>query len=231
MKRTFWLRRVLSVAGWLLAAWLLVTIASVGLLRFAAPPVTAVMLREPGSVGRIEYRWVPRSAISANAARAVIASEDQKFLTHFGFDLEQLRQAVDAYRSGGELRGASTITQQVAKNLFLWNGRSFVRKGLEAYFTLLIETLWSKERILEVYLNIAELGPGVFGIEAAAEQYFGTRARDLTLRQATLLAAVLPAPKDYSVRNPTAYVRMRQSEIEEQVQVLAQRGHYAGLEW
>jgi monofunctional glycosyltransferase len=222
---------VLRLGAWLLGLWLVITFAAVALLRFAPPPVTTVMLLQQGPIGSIDHRWKPRREISLNAARAVIASEDQKFLTHFGFDLSQLRQAIADYRSGGELRGASTITQQVAKNLFLWNGRSFARKGLEAYFTLLIEILWPKERILEVYLNVAELGPGVFGVEAASTAFLGTSARELTAQQAALLAAVLPAPKDLSVAKPSAYVRMRQTEIAGEMRLLEQRGHYAELDW
>jgi monofunctional glycosyltransferase len=225
------LRRALRGLFLLAAAWLLVTAGAVAALRFVAPPTSAVMLLERGPLADIDYRWADRNAISRLAALAVIASEDQKFLEHFGFDLDELGDAIAAHRDGSDLRGASTITQQVAKNLFLWNGRSFVRKGLEAYFTVLIELLWPKERILEVYLNIAELGPGVFGVEAAAQRYFGTSAGRLTRAQATLLAAVLPSPKRLDAASPSAYVRMRQAEIERQMRLLEQRGHYVGLVW
>ena len=152
------------------------------------------MLLQPGAVAEIEHTWVPRSAIAWDAARAVIASEDQRFIEHRGIDFVSLDKALADYRGGDDLRGASTITQQVAKNLFLWQGRSFVRKALEAYFAVLIELCWTKERILEVYLNIAEFGPRVFGVEAAARQYFGSSAASLRLSDAALLAAVLPNP-------------------------------------
>ena len=144
---------------------------------------------------------------------------------------QSIDQAIDDYRSGEELRGASTITQQVAKNLFLWPGRSFVRKGLEAYFTLLLEGLWSKQRILETYLNTAELGPGIFGVEAAARRYFGVSARSLDAPQAALLAAVLPNPERLHVDRPSFYVRSRQVWILGQMGLLEARGYYRGLEW
>ena len=166
-------RRVAGVLALALLAWLAATSLLVLALRWIAPPFTAVMLEQPGTFAAIDYRWVRHDAIAASAARAVMASEDQRFLEHHGIDFASLDRAIEDYRDGDGLRGASTITQQVAKNLFLWQGRSFVRKGLEAYFALLIELLWPKQRILVVYLNVAELGPGVFGVEAAAQRYFG----------------------------------------------------------
>jgi monofunctional glycosyltransferase len=226
-----WRRRALLGAACLVAAWLIVTVGAVAVLRFVAPPATAVMWLEPGPLAALDYRWVDRSEISPDAARAVIASEDQKFLAHLGFDLDQLGDAIDTYRAGGPLRGASTITQQVAKNLFLWNGRSFARKALEAYFTVLIEILWPKERILEVYLNVAELGPGVFGVEAAAQRFFGMHAARLTAPYAALVAAVLPNPKRLDAARPSTYVRTRQAEIIEQMRLLDERGHYRRLNW
>ena len=173
--------------------------------RYVAPPATAMMLEQPGPFRDVDLQWRDRGDIAASAARAVIASEDQRFIEHHGIDFKSLNAAIDDYRSGDDLRGASTITQQVAKNLFLWPGRSFARKALEAYFALLIETCWSKQRILEVYLNVAELGPGVFGVEAAAQRYFGTHADALSAAQAALLAAVLPNPRELHLigRAPT----------------------------
>jgi monofunctional biosynthetic peptidoglycan transglycosylase len=209
----------------------LVTVGAVVLLRWLPPPTTAMMLAQSRSVPELHYRWVSRGRIAAAAARAVIAAEDQRFLDHHGFDVEEIRRALRDYRAGGGLRGASTITQQVAKNLFLWSGRSFVRKAIEAYFALLIETFWTKQRILEVYLNIAELGPGVFGVEAAAQRFFGTSAAELSPQQAALLAAVLPSPRRYDAARPSAYVRSRQAFILSQMRVLETRGHYAGLQW
>ncbi len=214
-----------------LVAWLLVSIGAVLALRFVPPPMTAMMLERPGPFREIEYEWRDRPQIAVGAARAVIASEDQRFLAHHGFDFDQLQIAMDEYRAGDELRGASTITQQVAKNLFLWSGRSFLRKGLEAYFTVLLEACWPKQRILEVYLNVAELGDGVFGVEAAARQFFGVHASALSAEQAALLAAVLPNPHKLHVDEPSSYVRGRESWILAQMKLLETRGHYRGLDW
>jgi monofunctional biosynthetic peptidoglycan transglycosylase len=200
-------------------------------LRFVAPPFTAVMLQQPGAVGELAYVWVDHDEIAASAARAVMAAEDQRFLEHHGIDFVSLDKALEDYRGGDGLRGASTITQQVAKNLFLWQGRSFFRKALEAYFALLLETLWPKQRILEVYLNIAEFGPGVFGVEAAAQKFFGGPARGLSTSQAALLAAVLPNPQRFRAGRPSAYVRGRQAWIVTQMRLLEARGHFTGLEW
>lgn len=215
----------------LILAWLAVSVGFVLMLRWVAPPTTLVMLLEPGPVSEIDYRWVDRAEISLAAAHAAIAAEDQKFLSHHGFDFDELAYALAVYDRGGPLRGASTISQQVAKNLFLWNGRSFTRKALEAYFALLIELCWSKERILEVYLNVAEFGRGVFGVEAAADHFFGKSARELTEADAAALTAVLPSPKRMSVGNPSVYVWQRQIEIMTQIGTLEERGHYRGLDW
>jgi monofunctional glycosyltransferase len=214
-----------------LVVWLLVSVGAVLALRWLPPRTTAMMLSQPGPVREIQYEWRDRPQIAATLARAVIASEDQRFLAHHGFDFEQIQKAIDEYRAGDEPRGASTITQQVAKNLFLWSGRSFVRKGLEAYFTVLLEACWPKQRILEVYLNVAELGDGVFGAEAAARRFFGVRASALSAEQAALLAAVLPNPHRLRVDKPSSYVRGRQSWILAQMRLLETRGHYRGLDW
>jgi monofunctional biosynthetic peptidoglycan transglycosylase len=222
------------LARWVAAAllvWLAATVGLVVALRYVAPPASAMMIEQPGPFREIAYSWRDRDAIAATAARAVIASEDQRFIDHNGIDFKSLNAAIDDYRSGDDLRGASTITQQVAKNLFLWPGRSFARKALEAYFALLIETFWSKQRILEVYLNVAELGPGVFGVEAAAQRYFGTHADALTAAQAALLAAVLPNPRELHLDRPSAYVRERQTWVLGQMRLLESRGHYRGLGW
>jgi monofunctional biosynthetic peptidoglycan transglycosylase len=212
-------------------AWILVSAGAVLLLRTVDPPFTSVMLFEPGPVGDLEFEWVDRDRIAWNAARAVMASEDQRFLAHHGIDFVSLDRAVEDFRGGDDLRGASTITQQVAKNVFLWNGRSLVRKAVEAYFAVLIELCWSKERILEVYLNVAELGPGVFGVEAASRRYFGSTASALGVEEAALLAAVLPNPKVLNAARPSDYVRERQAWIESQIQLLDSRGHYRGIDW
>jgi monofunctional biosynthetic peptidoglycan transglycosylase len=211
--------------------WLVLSVGAVLVFRSVDPPTTSVMLLQPGAVGELRYTWVDRSAIARDAARAVMASEDQRFLEHRGIDFVSLDKALAEYRGGDDLRGASTITQQVAKNLFLWQGRSLVRKGLEAYFAVLIELCWTKERILEVYLNVAELGPQVFGVEAAAQEYFGTNAASLDVSEAALLAAVLPNPNRLRVDWPSAYVRERQDFIVRQIRLLESRGHYRGLDW
>ena len=215
----------------MLLLWLAVTSGIVLALRWVAPPMTAFMLQQPGAVRDIDYEWTDRDRIAVAAARAVIAAEDQKFFNHHGLDFASIDKALDEYRSGDGLRGASTITQQVAKNLFLWSGRSFARKALEAYFALLLETCLSKQRILEVYLNVAEFGPGVFGVEAAAQRFFGTHAATLSVRDAALLAAVLPNPQALHADRPSDYVRTRQAWIIAQMSLLETRGHYLALMW
>jgi len=210
---------------------IVLSVAAVLALRWVDPPVTAVMLLQPGGSGDIYYAWVDRDAIAWDAARAVIASEDQRFAEHHGIDFVSLDKAIEAYADGDGLRGASTITQQVAKNVFLWQGRSFVRKALEAYFAVLLELFLTKERILEIYLNVAEFGPNVFGVEAAADTYFHTNASALDLDQAALLAAVLPNPQRLLVAKPSDYVRGRQVEIEREMRLLESRGHYRGIHW
>lgn len=205
-------RRWVRFAGWLLVLVFALTVLPVILLRWVDPPTTAFMLRERLS-RPIQQRWVDWSQISPHAKVAVIASEDQKFPEHRGFDLESINDALEERERGRRVRGASTISQQVAKNLFLWPGQNWIRKGFEAYFTVLIETLWPKRRILEVYLNIAEFGSGVFGVGAASEVYFGKRAAQLTAPDAALLAAVLPNPKRLRVASPSRYVRSRQDFI------------------
>lgn len=158
---------------------------------------------------RFEHDWVPMEEISPYLQLAVIASEDQNFETHNGFDVEAIQKVLKNHEAGEPMRGASTISQQTAKNVFLWPGRSWVRKGLEAYFTLLIEASWSKERILEVYLNSVEMGNGVYGAKAASEYWFHKSAAKLTKREAAALAAILPNPRDYQANPPTRYIQSR----------------------
>jgi len=211
--------------------WIVLSVGAVLALRAVDPPFTSVMLLQPGAFGEIKYTWVGRAAIAYDAARAVMAAEDQRFVVHHGIDFVQLDEALADYRDGDGLRGASTITQQVAKNLFLWQGRSLVRKGLEAYFAVLLELCLSKERILEIYLNVAEFGPRVFGVEAAAREYFGKSAASLRAEEAALLAAVLPNPQRFLVARPSDYVRQRQDWIADQMRLLESRGHYRGIHW
>lgn len=191
-----------------------------GLLRWLPPPTTAFMLYRHyedlvngDGYQAINYHWVSAKKISPHAYKAVIASEDQRFFKHSGFDLQAIESSIDDYMEGGKLRGASTISQQVAKNLFLTPSKSFLRKGVEVWFTFLIEVLWSKERILEVYLNIAEFGEHLFGIEAASRRYYGIPAKQLSQAQAAILAATLPNPIKLQASQPTRYLFKRQSWI------------------
>jgi len=175
----------------------------------------------------VERSWVDIERVAPAAPLAIVAAEDQKFLHHRGFDIQAIQDALEENRNGGRVRGASTLSQQVAKNLFLWHGRSWLRKGLEAWFTVWIELLWPKRRILEVYLNLAELGPGVFGVEAASRRYFGKPAARLERSEAALLAAVLPNPQRYRVATPSPFVRQRAARILVQMDRLGPR-HLSG---
>lgn len=210
--------------------WIALTIVLVLPWRWIPPPTTAFMLRERAvSEQPVHYTWVPWDGISAHLSIAAVAAEDQKFPGHFGFDLDEIGKALERNRRGERLRGASTITQQVAKNLYLWPGQSFVRKGLEAYLTLAIELMWPKRRILEVYLNVAEFGPGIFGARAASRQTFRREPADLTARQAATLIAVLPSPKRMSAANPSEYVIRRTGEIQAAVAQLGGAAYLRGL--
>jgi len=211
------LRRIARVLAGTLTLTMLGCATLVFALRWVDPPTSAFMLREHVLAGRderppVRHRWVG-SRIAPIMKVAVIAAEDQRFLEHRGFDLASIRAALDERAQGGRVRGASTVSQQLAKNLFLWPGRSWLRKALEAGFTVLIESFWPKQRILEVYLNVVEFGPGVYGVGAAAEVYFRKAAAELTAEEAALLAAVLPNPQRLQVAAPSAYVRSRQRWI------------------
>lgn len=170
-----------------------------------------------GPCDAIDYRWVRWDAISDAVKLAVLAAEDQRFATHRGFDGHEIRAAFETWRAGGQARGASTISQQVAKNLFLWPGQSFVRKGLEAWFTLWIEAIWPKRRILEVYLNLAQTGPCTFGVGAASSRFFGVAPARLGTHDASLLAAVLPSPARWQVEAPSPALRARAARIQRQM--------------
>jgi monofunctional biosynthetic peptidoglycan transglycosylase len=203
------------------------SVALVAVLRWAPPPTSAFMLTtrvaamlEGDFSYANAYEWAPFARISPNAAVAAIAAEDQLFPLHAGFDFESIRKAVQHNAKSSRTRGASTITQQVAKNLFLWPQRSWLRKGLEVWFTVLIEALWPKERILEVYLNIAEFGPGTYGVQAAAQKFFAKDAARLNRREAATLAAVLPNPKRLRADRPSAYVQGRRDAIMGQMRAL-----------
>jgi monofunctional glycosyltransferase len=221
------LARLLRWARWLLAGWVIATAGVVLVLRFVRPPTTAFIVArrlqasrnsEPGF--SVKQTWVPISRISPSAQLAFIAGEDQKFALHWGFDVQAIEDAMEDHLEGRSARGASTLTQQVAKNLFLWPGHSWVRKGLEAYFTVLIELFWPKRRILEVHLNVAELGNGLYGVEAASRYYFGKPAATLSPQEAAALAAGLPNPKVRRVNAPSARVLERMEWIADQAQRL-----------
>lgn len=220
-------RRLLQTLGALILTWVLVTAIPVLVLRWLHPLTSAFMLEAAAQASlahqrgyRTDFRWVNLEHISPHAAIAVIASEDQTFPFHAGFDFDSIREAVRESEHGRRLRGASTISQQVAKNLFLWPGHSFVRKGFEAYFTVLIEAMWPKERILEMYLNIVQFGDGIYGVQAAAERFWRKPAHQLTSEEAALLAAVLPNPHLMHPDRPSAYVLERRDWILEQMREL-----------
>jgi monofunctional biosynthetic peptidoglycan transglycosylase len=204
-------------------------------LRWLPPLTTSFMIitwaAKPAGAGAIHYDWVGRRAISGYAAAAVVAAEDQKFFDHAGFDFVSIGKAYDQNRNSRRVKGASTISQQVAKNLFLWPGRTWLRKGIEAYLTVWIELLLPKERILELHLNIAQFGPTVFGVEAASRLYFGKRAAQLNRNEAALLAAVLPDPARLRVARPSAYVLRRQAWIMYQSARLERTGVFSPTAW
>ena len=210
-----WTRRLVIV-------FFVASVASALLFRFVPVPVTPLMVvrcveqwRDPGKKVKLDKHWVPYEKISPAMKLAVIAAEDQNFEEHYGFDFEAIRKAqqYNERHRGRRVRGASTISQQTAKNVFLWPARSWVRKGFEVYFTFLIEVFWSKQRILEVYLNVIETGEGIYGVDAAAAAYFHTTASRLSVRQSALLAAVLPNPRKWNAARPGPYVLRRQQRI------------------
>ena len=219
-RRSGWARALRRVVACGVLFGLIATILPIAVLRVLPPPTTAFMLqsrRADPATGRacerIDYLWVPWPELAPKLPWAVLVAEDQRFLAHRGFDVKAIADAIDTRRSGGRLRGASTVSQQVAKNLFLWPGRSALRKGLEAWFTLWIELLWPKRRIIEMHLNIAQFGPCVFGGEAASQRYFGKPVALISGRQAALLAAVLPSPGKMRANDPGPYTVERAQRI------------------
>jgi monofunctional biosynthetic peptidoglycan transglycosylase len=215
------LRRGFQIAAWIVVIGLVLPVPFVIAYRFVPPPITALMIiRSFGGAPR-HQQWEPLDHISPNLMRAVVASEDEKFCTHHGFDWQAEQAAFAAWRAGRDPNGASTITMQTAKNLFLWPGRSFVRKGIEAYITVLLEFFWDKHRIIETYLNVIEWGNGVYGAEAAARGFFGKPAAALSPQEAALMAAVLPDPRDWSAVRPTSYLLERAAIIRERMSDMA----------
>nr|WP_262709954.1 monofunctional biosynthetic peptidoglycan transglycosylase [Pedobacter cryophilus] len=196
-----------------------VTIFWVLLYKFINPPITFLMVergferKADGKEWKLERKWRDFDELSFNLKKAALAGEDSRFMTHYGFDLEAIGKAYEKNKQGKKIRGGSTISQQTAKNVFLWPRRSYVRKAFEAYFTILIELLWSKERILEVYLNVIETGDGIYGMEKACQKYYGKSAENLTKGEAALLIAVLPNPIRWTPAKPTAYIYHKQSLI------------------
>jgi len=183
-----------------------------------ATPLMGIRKYQSEKKYEIQHQWVPLKNISKNLQLAVICSEDQRFVTHSGFDKEAIEKVILEYQSGKKLRGASTISQQTAKNIFLWGSRSWIRKGLETYFTFLIENLWSKERILEIYLNSIEMGNNVYGAQAASKFWFNKSAKHLTKKEAATIAAILPNPRKYVANPPSAYILKKQKWILLQMQ-------------
>ena len=215
------MRLIKKTLKWIVVAFFASTILSVVALRFLPVVVTPLMLIrcyeqvKAGEELKLSHDWEPLSNISKDLPIAVMASEDAKFLDHHGFDYQAIEHAAKRNREHPEKRklGASTISQQTAKNVFLWPGRSWVRKGFEVYFTALIELMWPKERIMEVYLNSIEMGNGIYGAQAVAEEHFNTDAKSLTKAQCALIAATLPNPRKFSSKNPSAYMLKRQKRI------------------
>lgn len=219
-------RRVLRWAGKIALTGLLCSVGSVALLRFIDPPMWSWRIERamfpPAKITQVRHKWVSLEDISKELQLAVIAAEDQRFADHNGFDMNAISAAFKHNQRSERVRGASTLSQQTAKNLFMWSDRSFLRKGLEAWFTLLMELGWDKARILEVYLNIVEFGPGIYGAEAAARTYFGKPASRLTRYESSLLAAVLPNPWRYRIKPPSPYVQKRSVWIRRQMGQLGQ---------
>ncbi|WP_336985802.1 monofunctional biosynthetic peptidoglycan transglycosylase [Altererythrobacter aquiaggeris] len=213
--------RILWFAAKIVIWFVLLSIALVIAFRFVPVPVTATMLMDGESITK---DWEPLSDIDRNLVRAVIAAEDSKFCTHDGFDREAILKAMEKNAKGGRIRGGSTISQQTAKNVFLWQGGGYFRKGLEAWFTFLIENLWTKRRIMEVYLNVAETGIGTYGAEAGAQRYFQHSAGKLTPTEAGRMAAALPLPKKRSVANPTGWLRRHGNSIAARISVVRRDG-------
>ena len=214
-----WLWRGAAIA-FLLAVFLVL------LWNLVNPPTTFYMAQESRRLGGVDQYWVPMDEIAPVMARSVVAAEDANYCLHWGFDVAAIREAIE----GGSNRGASTLTQQVVKNVYLWHGRSWLRKALEAGLTPLVEALWSKRRILEVYLNVAEFDEGVFGVEAASRHYFGVGPGELTASQAARLASVLPSPKTRSASQPGAQLRKRAASIADGAATIRKDGRAACFE-
>ena len=213
------LRSIFKFIGKLILWFLGLSILSVVIFKFVPVPFTPLMLSRTidhvvaGEPMKLSHDWEPIENISKNLQKAVIASEDGNFLEHNGFDFEAIQKAYKHNQKGKKIKGGSTISQQVAKNVFLWQGRSYVRKAIEAYFTVLIEAIWSKERIMEVYLNSIEMGNDVYGAEAAAQHWYKKSAANLTVNEAAGIAAILPNPRKFKAKNSSSYIERRKGRI------------------
>jgi monofunctional glycosyltransferase len=218
-KQSFW-KRAIRFVLWIMTGFIVLSFALVSLYRFVNPPVTPLMMIRitqqltSGKDARLQKKWIDIEDVSPNMIRAVIAAEDNLFVKHWGIDTKAVKRAVEHNKKSERKRGASTISQQTAKNVFLWPTRSFTRKGFELYFTLLIEWIWGKERIMEVYLNVIETGNGIYGVEKASQTYFKKSSSRLTQGEAALIAALLPSPLKYSVTSPGPYMQKRQGQIQ-----------------
>lgn len=214
------MRRLLRLGLLIVVAGLLLSVLWVAIYRVVNPPTTFLMLRDQLRGQSVSRHWQPLDSLPRQLPQAVIAAEDSRFCAHHGFDLKAMRKALAANADGDRLRGGSTISQQTAKNVFLWPGRNFLRKGIEAWFTVLIERLWGKRRIMEVYLNVAEFGIGVFGADAAARHYFHKPASALTALEAARLAAILPQPIKRSASRPGPYTRRYAGRIRKRLHIV-----------
>lgn len=221
------MKKILRFIKWVIILFFASSIGAVIAYRWLPVPCSPLMFIrlaqqvKEGQQLKMVHRWVPLDSISPALPQAVWACEDQNFLKHNGFDFEQIKAAYEEAQKGGRERGASTISQQTAKNVFLWPAHSWFRKGLETYFTILIEVFWSKQRIMEVYLNSIEMGEGIYGADAVAMEHFHTDALNLSRSQCALIAATLPNPRKFSSKNPSAYMRKRQATIEREMKFVA----------
>ena len=220
------MRKIVSYLLKVLAAAILLSLLWVFAYKFISPPITGMMLHKWWNQENytIDYRWEDLEEIDSSLPLAFISSEDQKFLDHNGFDVAAIKKAIESNKNSKKVRGASTISQQVAKNVFLLPTKSYFRKGLEVYFTFLIELIWGKERIMEVYVNVVELGEGVYGAEAAAQKYFKKSANKLSRAEAALMATALPNPLIYKLKKPSAYMFKRQQWVLRQMRNLGGEG-------
>jgi monofunctional glycosyltransferase len=233
-KPTRWRKFLRFTFLWLPLAFVVFSISQVVILRWVHPFSSSFMVGRQMDAWaakdwkfKVSYEWKDESQLSRHLPIALVAAEDQKFPEHFGFDVDAIEKAMANNKKSKKVKGASTISQQVAKNLFCWSGRSYLRKAVEAWYTLLIESFWPKHRIIEVYANIAEFGDGVYGAESASKKFFGKSAKNLTPSESARLAAVLPNPKIYSAKNPSAYVQRRAKWIQRQMRQLGGPGYLA----